>query len=213
MSEPLTLALPKGRIQADALALFAAAGFDLSATQSDSRRLVHDCGPFRVLVVRASDVPSYVAYGAADVGVAGRDTLLEEGFDLYEPLDLEIGACRMAVAEPKARPVDTSRELHLRVATKYPRITARYLQEECIVADIIKLSGAIELAPLTGLADRIVDLVSTGATLRDNGLVEVATLMHVTSRLVVNRASLKLRSDAVGDLTRRLRAAVVAART
>lgn len=202
--KPLVLALPKGRILDEALSLFSAAGFDLSETKDKSRRLIYDCGPIRVLLLRSSDIPVYVDYGAADVGIAGRDVLLEQGRDLYEPLDLRIAACRMVVAEPKDRVADLTSQMHLRIATKYPTITKRYLQDKGITAEVIKLSGAIELGPLTGLADQIVDLVQSGETLRQNGLVEVETIMEVTSRLVVNPASLKLRSAAISELIGRL---------
>jgi len=205
---PLVVALPKGRILKKAVALFGAAGFDLSETQDSSRRLIYDCGPLRVLLLRSSDVPVYVDYGAADVGIVGRDVLDEQNRDLYEPLDLRIAACRMVVAQPKDRPVDVRSQMHLRIATKYPTITKRYLQQRGITAEVIKLSGAIELGPLTGLADQIVDLVESGETLRQNGLVEVHTIMPVTSRLVVNPASLKLRSAAISELIGRLEAQV-----
>jgi ATP phosphoribosyltransferase len=208
VSAPLTLALPKGRIADEAVALFARAGYDLGATQASTRKLVFDCGPLRVLQVKPGDVPTYVAHGAADVGVAGLDTLAEEELDLYQPLDLGIGACRLAVAEPVDRPVDERTALHLRIATKYPHLTGRWLQAQGLTAEIIKIHGSVELAPLTGLADRIVDLVSSGATLRENGLREVATVLEITSRLVVNRAVLKLRGDEVGELVERLRAVV-----
>lgn len=208
---PITLALPKGRILDQSVELFRRAGYRLSGLK-DSRRLVHDLGPLRVLVIRAADVPTYVEYGAADVGVAGRDVLEEEARDLYEPIDLGIGACRMVVCEPAERPVDLTSHAHLRVATKYPNITRRYLEERGLAAEIIKLGGSIELGPLTGLADRIVDLVETGETLRQNGLVEVETILEVTSRLVVNRASLKLRGPALGTLIDRLAGAALAGR-
>jgi len=206
--KPLVLALPKGRILGKAVELFGAAGFDISETQDKSRRLIYDCGPLRVLLLRTSDIPTYVDRGAADVGIAGRDTLDEQDRDLYEPLDLRIAACRMVVAEPSARSVDVRSQMHLRIATKYPTITKRYLSDRGITAEVIKLSGAIELGPLTGLADQIVDLVESGETLRQNGLVEVETIMEVTSRLVVNPASLKLRAAAISELIDRLEAQI-----
>ncbi len=196
--------MPKGRIMKEAAALFEGAGYDLRPMFDGSRRLVFDCGPLRVLVVRSSDVPTYVSYGAADVGIAGRDVLDEQGRDLYEPVDLGIGACRMVVAEPADRPVDERSHSHIRIATKFPSITRRYLQTRGITAEVIKLGGSIELAPLTGLADRIVDIVQSGETLKQNGLVEVDTIMSVTSRLVVNPASLKLRAVTVAALINRL---------
>ncbi len=201
---PVVVGIPKGRILKDAATLFGRAGYDLSAALSESRRLVHDCGDVRVLILRSQDVPTYVDYGAADVGIAGSDVLDEQRRDLYEPLDLGIGACRMIVAEPVDRPVDDRAHMHLRIASKYPNITREYLQRRGITADVIKLSGAIELGPLTGLCDRIVDITETGETLRQNGLVEIDTIMTISSRLVVNPASLKLRHRAVADLIERL---------
>lgn len=213
MTRPIILALPKGRILDEAAAVFGRAGYDLSPVQGDSRRLVHECGPLRVLVLRSSDVATYVAHGAADVGVAGSDVLDEDGRELFEPLDLAIGRCRMIVAEraePAPLPGVAERgrwdelsdraQAHLRVATKYPRTTRAYLQQKGITAEVIKLSGAIELGPLTGLCDRIVDITQTGETLRQNGLVEIDTVAQVSSRLVVNPARLKLDGDRLGAL-------------
>jgi ATP phosphoribosyltransferase len=219
MSRPIILAVPKGRILDEAAAVFARAGYDLSPVLGDSRRLVHDCGPLRVLVLRSSDVPTYVAHGAADAGVAGSDVLDEDGRDLFEPLDLAIGRCRMIVAE-RVAPVPSHGEpsrwdelsdraqAHLRVATKYPRTTRAYLQRKGITAEVIKLSGAIELGPLTGLCDRIVDITQTGETLRQNGLVEIDTVAQVSSRLVVNPARLKLDGDRLGALIEALERSV-----
>lgn len=188
--------------------LFARAGYDLSPTQSDTRKLVIDCGPLRVLVVRSSDVPTYVAHGAADFGVAGSDVLDEQARGLYEPLDLGVGRCRLIVAEPANAPVDERSQMHIRIGTKYPRLTRNYLESQGLHAEIIKLSGSIELAPLTGLADRVVDITQTGETLRQNGLVEIATIMEVSSRLVVNPASLKLRSAEFSQLISKLEVAL-----
>lgn len=207
MTPPLRLALPKGRILEEVAAIFARAGYDLGPALGDSRRLMHDCGPLRVLVLRSSDVPTYVAHGAADLGVAGSDVLDEEGRDLYEPLDLRVGRCTMIVAEP----TDARRErgaMHIRYATKYPRLTKEYLQRKGLTAEVIKLSGAIELGPLTGLCDRIVDITQTGETLRQNGLVEIDKLADVSSRLVVNRARLKLDGKRLGAMISALEAVV-----
>jgi ATP phosphoribosyltransferase len=205
---PIVLALPKGRVLGQVVEIFGRAGYDLSPLQSGSRRLVHECGPLRVLVLRGGDVPTYVGYGAADVGVAGADVLEEQRRDLYEPIDLGIGACRMVVAEAEARPADPATHAHLRIATKYPSITRRFLRERGITAEVIRLSGSVELGALAGLADRIVDLVETGETLRQNGLREVETILEVTCRLVVNPASLKLRSARIGELIDRLAAVI-----
>jgi ATP phosphoribosyltransferase len=225
MTRPIILALPKGRILEESAAVFARAGYDLSVVFDDSRRLIYECGPLRVLVLRNSDVVTFVAHGAADVGVVGSDVLDEEGRDLFEPLDLGIGRCRMIVAEraepaPRApgAPGASARsewdeiadraQAHLRVATKYPRTTRAYLQRKGITAEVIKLSGAIELGPLTGLCDRIVDITQTGETLRQNGLVEIDTVAQVSSRLVVNPARLKLDGDRLGPLIDALERAV-----
>jgi ATP phosphoribosyltransferase len=219
MTRPIILALPKGRILEEVAAVFGRAGYDLAPVLGDSRRLVHDCGTLRVLVLRSSDIATYVAHGAADVGVAGSDVLDEEGRDLFEPLDLAIGRCRMIVAE-RAEPAPAApgrsawdelsdrAQAHLRVATKYPRTTRAYLQRKGITAEVIKLSGAIELGPLTGLCDRIVDITQTGETLRQNGLVEIDTVAQVSSRLVVNPARLKLDGDRLAALIDALERAV-----
>lgn len=196
----IRLALPKGRIQKEAAAVFARAGYDLSPVLGDTRKLLIDCGEIRVLVLRNSDIATYVAHGAADVGIAGSDVLDEEGKDLYEPLDLKIGQCRMIVAERADAPVDEKSQAHIRVATKYPNITREYLLRRGLTAEVIELSGAIELGPLTGLCERIVDITQTGETLRQNGLVEVDTVCQVSSRLVVNPARLKLDGDRLGAL-------------
>ena len=209
---PLTIALPRGRILEEALPLFKRAGFDLGAVEKTraGRKLIipipeHD---MRVLIVRDADVPAYVEHGAADLGIAGRDVLEEQGRDLYEPLDLRIGRCRLVVAEPEDRPVDEMARVHLRYATKFPELTRRHLQARGVVAEIIKLYGSIEISPLVGLADRIVDLVSSGETLRQHRLREVETIMQVSGRICVGRAAAKLRSDRIDELLARLRAAV-----
>jgi ATP phosphoribosyltransferase len=208
---PLVAALPKGRILEEVAALFQRAGYDLGPVFDGSRKLVYDCGPLRVLVLRSSDVPAYVSHGAAQIGVVGSDVLDEqalEPYGLYEPLDLGIGACRMIVAERADRPVDGRSQIHLRIATKYPNVTRRYLDRCGQTAEIIELAGAIELAPLTGLADRIVDITQTGETLRQNGLVEVHTIGPITSRLIVNPAALKLDGERIAELIDRLERAL-----
>jgi ATP phosphoribosyltransferase len=203
----LRLAMPKGRILEEAARLFARAGYDLGPVMGDSRRLIHPCGELTVLVLRSSDVPTYVAHGAADVGVAGSDVLDEDGGDLYEPLDLGIGRCTMIVAE-RADAEHAPAPLHLRYASKYPRTTRDYLQRKGITAEVIKLSGAIELGPLTGLCDRIVDITQTGETLRQNGLRVIDEVGAVSTRLVVNPAAMKLEGPTVADLIARLERAL-----
>jgi len=201
MSDYITFALPKGRIMKDSMALFAQIGITCPEMEDGSRKLVFENreSKFRFMAVRATDVPTYVEYGCADIGVVGKDTLLEQGKDLYEPLDLKFGYCRMVVAEPKALQCedDPANWSNIRVATKYPNITERYFAAKGVQVELIKLYGSIELAPLVGLSERIVDLVSTGATLKENGMVEVETIAEITTRLIVNRASLKTKHQRI----------------
>jgi ATP phosphoribosyltransferase len=212
VADGLTLALPKGRILEQAIPLLAAAGFDLAgALDHADRRLMFDLADgTRVLLVKPVDVPTYVEHGIADLGIAGADTLAEEGRDLYEPVDLGIGRCRLAVAEPRARPARLRRGMTLRVATKYPACALRHYRSKGIQPEIIPLFGSVELAPITGLADQIVDLVESGETLRQNDLVEVETVFEVSSRLIVHPASLRLKEPAVSRIIAELRRAVEA---
>jgi ATP phosphoribosyltransferase len=204
MNDWITFALPKGRIMQDSMALFARIGIDCPEMQGESRKLVFENqeSRFRFMAVRATDVPTYVEYGCADLGVVGKDTLLEQGKDLYEPVDLKFGYCRLVVAEPTAlrRDDDPASWSNIRVATKYPNLTERFFAGKGIQVELIKLYGSIELAPLVGLSERIVDLVSTGATLRENGMVEVETIAEITSRLIVNRASLKTKHQRISRI-------------
>jgi ATP phosphoribosyltransferase len=158
------------------------------------------------LIVRPTDVPTYVEYGAADVGIVGKDVLLEQDSDVYEPLDLQFGACRIAVAALKGQVSRDRLSSKIRVATKYPKITERFFNQRGVPVEIVKLYGSIELAPLVGLADRIVDLVETGNTLKAHDLVEVECIAQSTARLIVNRASLKLKYAVVTELIAKLRA-------
>lgn len=207
----LTYALPKGRILEPTLALLSAAGLDLGGADFGGRRLQWPLpGGGGLMLVKPSDVPTYVEHGVADVGVAGGDTLDEQGRDLYEPVDLGIGACRLVVAEPEDRPARLRRGMDLRVATKYPSLARRHYRNRGISPEIIPLYGSVELGAITGLADQIVDLVESGETLRQNRLVEVETVMSVTSRLVVHPASLKLRPEPVAALIEAMRRAVAA---
>ena len=204
MRDYLTFALPKGRIMQDSMALFAKVGVTCAEMDDPGRKLVFEnpTDRYRFMAVRSQDVPTYVEYGCADLGVVGKDTLLEQDKDLYEPLDLQFGYCRLVVAEPKAlrQEDDPAGWSNIRVATKYPNITERFFAGKGIQVEVIKLYGSIELAPLVGLSERIVDLVSTGGTLRENGLVEVETIAEVTSRLIVNRASLKTKHQRITAL-------------
>lgn len=202
--ETLTIALPKGRMLKEVIRLLKKASIDAEGILKDERRLIFDdvADGLRFMIVRAQDVPAYVEYGAADAGIAGRDVLTEQAKDLYEPLDLGIGRCRMVVAEPKeiARRDNPGAWTRIRVATKYPNITLKHFLDKGIQVDIIKLYGSIELAPLLGLSERIVDLVETGETLKKNGLCVVEEIMQVSSKLVCNRASLKTKPKAIKRL-------------
>ena len=208
---PLTLALSKGRLLRPALDLLRRAGFE-GLPEDDSRRLLFadPTGALRLLILKPLDVPTYVEHGAADVGIVGKDVLLEQEPDVYEPLDLGFGFCRLVVAEPRDlwERDDPAKWSWVRVATKYPNLTRRYFADRGIQVEVVRLDGSIELAPLVGLAERIVDLVQSGETLRANGLVEVAEILASTARLIVNRAAQKTAHRAVGRLLDALRAGV-----
>lgn len=200
MSAPgkLVLALPKGRVKEESLAAFRAAGLTLS--DGGGRALRYDAGDAVVVEMRNADVPTYVELGVADAGVVGKDVLLEAGARLVEPVDLGFAACRLSLIRPRG-----ARGTVERVASKYPRLTAEYLRRVGSAAEVVKLSGNVELACLTGLADAVVDVVQTGATLAANDLEEVDVLLRSTARFVVNRASLKLKGASLRDLIDALR--------
>ncbi|WP_438435033.1 ATP phosphoribosyltransferase [Gorillibacterium sp. sgz500922] len=204
MAELLKVAMPKGRINKSAIRLFQAAGYAIPDDLEESRKLivtVPEAG-MEFILAKPVDVATYVEYGAVDVGIVGKDVLLEENRDVYELLDLGIARCRMSVIGlPDYQP-----ELHPRVATKYPNVASEYFRRQGQQVEVIKLNGSIELAPLIGLADRIVDMVETGQTLRENGLVELTSIFPVTSRLIANRVSYRLKSAAVERLCARLKA-------
>ena len=209
----ITLALSKGRILDDCLPLLKAAGIELEEDPATSRKLIFATSraDVRVVLVRASDVPTYVQYGGADLGVVGKDTLLEHGGEgLYQPLDLRISRCRISVAVRADfdYPAAVRQGSRIRVATKYTGVARQHFADKGVHVDLIKLYGSMELAPLTGLADAIVDLVSSGATLRANHLVEVEKILDISSRLVVNQAALKLKRDAIRPLIEAIERAV-----
>ncbi|MFZ6766925.1 ATP phosphoribosyltransferase [Undibacterium sp. Di26W] len=200
MSSQLTLALSKGRIFEETLPLLEAAGIRVAEDPEKSRKLILATNDpdVRVIIVRASDVPTYVQYGAADFGVAGKDVLHEHGgAGLYQPIDLNIAKCRMSVAVSLGFDYENAvrQGARLRVATKYTETAREHFASKGVHVDLIKLYGSMELAPLVGLSDAIVDLVSTGSTLRANNLVEVEHIMEISSRLVVNQAALKLKRE------------------
>ena len=196
----ITVALSKGRIFEETLPLLAAAGIVPSENPESSRKLIIGTNrpDVRVVIVRASDVPTYVQYGAADLGIAGKDVLLEHGgAGLYQPLDLKIAKCRMCVAAPAGfdYAAAVQRGARLRIATKYINTAREHFAAKGVHVDLIKLYGPMELAPLAGLAEAIVDLVSSGGTLKANNLIEVEDIMPISSRLIVNQAALKLKRE------------------
>jgi len=214
----ITLALSKGRIFDETLPLLKAAGIEVLEDPETSRKLILPTNQqgVRVVLVRATDVPTYVEYGGADLGVTGKDTLIEHGGQgLYQPLDLQIAKCRMSVAVRAdfdyASAVKSGSRL--KVATKYTSIAREFFAQKGVHVDLIKLYGSMELAPLTGLADAIVDLVSTGSTLKANHLIEVERIMEISSRLVVNQASLKLKQEPIRAIIDAFAGAVAARAT
>lgn len=214
MTQPLIFAIPKGRILDEALPLLARAGIEpeaeFHAKGSRALRFATNVEGLSIIRVRAFDVATFVAHGAAQIGIVGSDVIAEFDYsELYAPVDLDIGHCRLSVAEPNGLAAeDEAGFSHVRVATKYPHLTRRHYEAQGIQAECVKLNGAMELAPSLGLSRRIVDLVSSGATLKANGLVETATIMQISARLVVNRAAMKMRAAELVPLVERFRAAV-----
>ena len=203
----LVMALCKGRFLEPSLELLSRAGIRFKEDVATSRKLIFDSEDkrHRVVLVKPADVPTYVEYGAADIGIAGRDVLLETGADVLQPLDLKFGYCKIAIAGPAGTAaVNGSDHPTIRVATKYPRITMDYFNARSIPVEIIPLSGSIELAPLIGLADRIVDIVETGQTLKENGLEILEVIAETTARLVINRAGYQTKREDVRALIQAL---------
>jgi ATP phosphoribosyltransferase len=204
----LTIALPKGKLFAPAANLLAAVGYRTEGVREDSRKLVisDEVNKVRFIITKPADLPTYVEYGAADIGIIGKDVLLEEGKDVYELVDLKFGFCRMMVAVPEALTREKLTDYaHLRVATKYPVSAGRFFREAGIQMEIIKLNGSIELAPIVGLAEMIVDLVETGRTLKANRLTEVAEIYRSTARFIANRVSFKMKFERINKLAEELR--------
>jgi ATP phosphoribosyltransferase len=204
----ITIALAKGRLQDEALAIFSRIGIVVSDAALASRKLLveDESGKYSFIFVKPGDVPVYVEYGVADAGICGRDVLMESQADVHEPLDMKFGACRLVVAG-KAETAERGYNLlaTARVATKYPRLASDYFQQRGVPVELILLSGSVELAPVLGLSDHIVDLVETGRTLKDNGLVIIDTIAESTARLIVNRAAYHLKRAMVADLIGQLR--------
>lgn len=218
MAEPLIIAVPKGRILEEALPLLARAGIVPEPAFSDegsrALRFATQRADIGLIRVRAFDVATFVAHGAAQLGIVGSDVLMEFDYsELYAPVDLGIGHCRLSVAEPKAMAAadDPRAWSHVRVATKYPNITARHFAQRGVQAECVKLNGAMEIAPVLGLSSRIVDLVSSGRTLAENGLEEVEIIARVSARLIANRAAYKTRAAEIAPLVEAFRAAAAPA--
>ncbi len=206
--EYLTIALPKGKLFKPAVERLAAAGYQADSLSESSRKLVitNEAAKLRFIITKTSDLPTYVEYGAADIGIIGKDVLVEEKRDVYELIDLGFGFCRMVVAVPKhLQREKLSDYAHLRVATKYPVIAEQFFRDKGVQVEFIKLNGSIELAPMVGLAELIVDLVETGRTLKENNLLEIATVLPTTARLIANRVSFKMKMERIRQLTDQLK--------
>lgn len=210
MAETLKVAMPKGRIYKKASALFRSAGLPIPLDVDETRKLViplPEAG-MEFILAKPVDVPTYVEYGVADIGIVGKDVLMEENKDVYELLDLGIARCRMSVIGlPDWKP-----GIRQRVATKYPNVASQYFREQGQQVEVVKLNGSIELAPLIGLADRIVDMVETGQTLKENGLVEMTSIFEITSRLIANRVSYRMKNDEIQALCDRLQTVIMSER-
>jgi len=214
----LTIALPKGKLLIDSVKLLTEAGLDCRTVEKDSRKLMFDLPGMeaRIIICRPTDIPTYVEYGAADLGFVGKDTVIEQNRDVAELLDLKFGYCRFVVAMPEENkpPIlpngeyDLAMLNHKRAATKFPRVAQLFFSERGMQVTPIKLHGNIELAPRVGLAEMIVDIVSTGKTLKENKLIEVAQILEATSRLVANRVSYRVKYERIRDLTEKIRVAV-----
>lgn len=204
----LTIALPKGKLFAPSANMLAKVGCTAEDLSENSRKLIitNEKEKLRFIITKTADLPTYVEYGAADIGIIGKDVLLEEGKDVYELLDLKYGFCRMMVAVPEAlKQEKLSDYAHMRVATKFPRIAEGFFHSMGIQMEFIKLNGSIELAPMVGLAEIIVDIVETGRTLKANKLVEVADIHPLTARFIANRVSFKMKFDRIHKITEDLK--------
>jgi len=203
--KPLRIALTKGRLENDTVALFEKIGFDCSAVRHKGRKLILPVGDnqFEVVLAKAADVITYVEHGVCDLGVVGKDTIMEQGSGFYEVLDLGFGKCKFAVAGPKNR--DFFRGYSSKtIATKYPNVARNYFESKAMDIRIIKIEGSVELAPLLGLSDAIVDIVETGSTLKENGLEVIESICDISARLIVNAASLKIRKTEIESLVERM---------
>lgn len=207
--EYLTIALPKGKLFKPSVDLLAKAGYRADSVSESSRKLIitNEEAKLRFIITKTADLPTYVEYGAADIGIIGKDVLLEEERDVYELADLKLGLCRLMVAVPESmRQPKLSDYAHMRVATKYPKIAEAFFHSHGIQMEIIRLNGSIELAPMVGLAELIVDIVETGRTLKENHLTEIAQIHTATARLVANRVSFKMKFERIHALVSAVKA-------
>ena len=209
--EYLTIALPKGKLFTPSAEILAKIGYTAEGLSEKSRKLViaNEEKKIKFIITKTVDLPTYVEYGAADIGIIGKDILLEEGKDVYELLDLKYGLCRLMVAVPQALLQDKlSDYAHMRVATKFPNVAERFFNSKGIQMEFIKLNGSIELGPMVGLAEIIVDIVETGRTLKENNLIEIAQITNATARFIANRVSFKMKFDRINQMVEDLRVIV-----
>jgi len=201
--QKLKIAMPKGRIMEEAIEIWLKAGLPVPKDLEDSRKLILTIEDEDIewILAKPMDVPTYVEYGVADIGIVGKDVLMESGRDVYELLDLNISHCRLSVA---GLPGGLSHEATPRIASKYPKVAEKYFREQGKQVEVIELHGSVELGPIIGLADRIVDIVSTGRTLKENGLVEMETLANITTRLIANQVSYRMKQATIKDIISRL---------
>lgn len=208
MMKQLRIALTKGRLEKDTIRLFEKIGYDCDAVKNKGRKLILPVGDhqFEVVLAKAADVITYVEHGVCDLGIVGKDTIMENGRSFYEVLDLGFGKCRFALAGPKGKDFFSGYS-EKTVATKYPNVARNYFEKKAMDVRIIKIEGSVELAPLLGLSDAIVDIVETGSTLRENGLEVIEPICNISARLIVNLASLKLRKHEIENLVEQMEAA------
>lgn len=205
--KPLRIALTKGRLEKDTVGLFEKIGYDCSKIRDKGRKLILPVPGtnFEIVLAKAADVITYVEHGVCDIGVVGKDTIMEKGHTFYEVLDLGFGKCRFALAGPKGRPFYTGYNTKC-IATKYPKVAREFFKKKGMDVEIIKIEGSVELAPLLGLSDAIVDIVETGTTLRENGLEVIEDICPISARMIINMASMKLRKDEIEALIEKIEA-------
>ena len=197
--ERIVLAIAKGRIMKDSLAALNKGGISVSSIKEDSRELVFDLDRYRILSCKPADVPKYVELGTADIGIVGSDCISESGCEIYEPMSLSFGKCKMVVAAMRKNKINLKPGEEIKVATKYPNITRKYFSKKKLIPNIIYLNGSVELAPIVGLSDVIVDITETGETIKKNDLKIIDTIMNISAKVIVNKTSLKVKKDLIND--------------